>query len=148
MRAYRIPKSESAGQPDCKASTNHIEQRNRSARNFCVIGKDLLYYLQSIDKKEEVFNNLHITKLLKTVHARNKPMSIRLTYCSICTRRNSEFFRTISRLRQEHPNELVVVELNCMAACDDEPAVILGNDYLPHVSPADLRARIKAQLVN
>ena len=38
----------------------------------------------------------------------------------------------------EHEGEIILIELECMAACDDVPAVMLDYDYHPQVSPVEL----------
>lgn len=65
-------------------------------------------------------------------------MTVRLTMCSLCTRSRPEFLRAISQIIAEYRDELIVIELECMAACDDVPAVMLDYDYHPQVSPSEL----------
>lgn len=56
--------------------------------------------------------------------------------------------RAVAELAATYPAELLVVELDCMAACDDVPAVMLETDYFPQVTPCRLdqvvRERIEA----
>lgn len=73
-------------------------------------------------------------------------MPIHLTFCALCTRSRPEFLHMVARLQREHPNELCVVTLKCMAACDDVPAVMIETDYVPRVTPDELYNTIKAQL--
>ncbi len=65
-------------------------------------------------------------------------MPVQLTLCRLCTLSRPDIIRTIARLVSTYPNELVVVELDCMAACDDVPAVMIETDYFPKVSPPSL----------
>lgn len=65
-------------------------------------------------------------------------MSIQLTMCRLCTHSRPEFRRAVDRLLTTFPNELRLEELECMAACDDVPAVMIETDYYPQVTAADL----------
>jgi NADH:ubiquinone oxidoreductase subunit E len=67
--------------------------------------------------------------------------------CSICTLSRPEFLRTVARLIAEHGDQLVVVEVDCMAACDDVPAVMLNYSYYPQVNPNELPALV-CKMVN
>lgn len=70
------------------------------------------------------------------------PMPLRLTLCKLCTKSRPAFARMVEQLRCEYEPELVVIELECMAACDDVPAVMLELDYFPQLSPQELRAHV------
>ncbi|MFV9504975.1 MAG: NAD(P)H-dependent oxidoreductase subunit E [Oscillochloridaceae bacterium umkhey_bin13] len=65
-------------------------------------------------------------------------MPIQLTMCRLCTRSRPEFRRAVDRLLATFPEELYLEELECMAACDDVPAVMIETDYYPQVSSNDL----------
>jgi hypothetical protein len=73
-------------------------------------------------------------------------MALHLTYCRKCGRRFPEFTQVIQQLRAKHPNDLEIVELPCMAACSDCPAVILDYDYIPHILPSNLEKQIEDRL--
>jgi NADH:ubiquinone oxidoreductase subunit E len=69
-------------------------------------------------------------------------MAIRLTMCSLCTLSRPEFMRAVAQIIAEHQDEIVLIELECMAACDDVPAVMLDYDYHPQVSPSELHTLV------
>jgi len=54
--------------------------------------------------------------------------------------------QTIHDLQCEYPDELFIVELNCMAACEDVPAMLIESEYLPRITPETLYERVRAQL--
>lgn len=53
----------------------------------------------------------------------------------------------VEQLRSEYPELLEIVTLECMAACDDVPAIMLETDYYPQVNPLELRELVEAELV-
>ncbi|MBX0328166.1 NAD(P)H-dependent oxidoreductase subunit E [Oscillochloris sp. ZM17-4] len=65
-------------------------------------------------------------------------MPIQLTMCRLCTRSRPEFLCAVAELVASYPSEIDVVELECMAACDDVPAIMVETDYYPQVVPQDL----------
>jgi NADH:ubiquinone oxidoreductase subunit E len=65
-------------------------------------------------------------------------MSIQLTMCRLCIKSRPEFVCAIAQLLATYPNDIEIVELECMAACDDVPAVMVETDYYPQVVPQDL----------
>jgi NADH:ubiquinone oxidoreductase subunit E len=73
-------------------------------------------------------------------------MPVTLTICRLCARSRPEFLETIAGLLAAHPGELVVQELECMAACDDVPAIMVETDYLPQARPSDLICAIERHL--
>lgn len=73
-------------------------------------------------------------------------MPVQLTMCRFCAQSRPEFLQMIARLAAEYPDELVVEELECMAACDDVPAIMLETDYHPQLSPTDLSRIIELRL--
>jgi NADH:ubiquinone oxidoreductase subunit E len=73
-------------------------------------------------------------------------MPLQLTMCRLCSLSRPEFRRTVDRLTTEYRAELEVVELECMAACDDVPAVMIECDYYPQVSPSDLVSLLRKEL--
>lgn len=73
-------------------------------------------------------------------------MPIEITFCALCTRSRPEFLDIVDQLRYEYPDDLCIVTLNCMAACDDVPAVMINIDYRPRITPDDLYNTIKAQI--
>lgn len=66
--------------------------------------------------------------------------------CRFCARSRPEFCNTVARLASAHPEELLVVELECMAACDDVPAVMIETDYFPQVHPCELELEVLQRL--
>lgn len=75
-------------------------------------------------------------------------MPLCLTLCILCTKSRPEFARMVARLKQEHPDDLEVVELRCMAACDDVPAVMIETDYFPKIAPIELKLRVETLLTH
>jgi NADH:ubiquinone oxidoreductase subunit E len=73
-------------------------------------------------------------------------MPVQLTLCQLCTRSRPEFRRAIAQLLSEHPDQLLVEELECMAACDDVPAIMLETDYYPQLPPCELIRLVEARL--
>lgn len=73
-------------------------------------------------------------------------MPLTLTVCAVCTASLAPFATVICELLRTYEGQLAVVELNCMAACEDVPAVMIDYDYFPSITPEGLYARIKAQL--
>lgn len=65
-------------------------------------------------------------------------MPIQLTMCRLCTGSRPEFERAVNQLIAENPEAIDLVELECMAACDDVPAVMVETDYYAQVIPQDL----------
>jgi len=74
-------------------------------------------------------------------------MPIQLTICSLCTCSRPEIMHSIAQLRAEFP-ELAVVELDCMAACDEVPAVMIEYDFYPQVTPHELIQRVRAEFTS
>jgi NADH:ubiquinone oxidoreductase subunit E len=73
-------------------------------------------------------------------------MPIQLTLCRLCTRSRPEFRHTITQLASAYPDQLLVEELECMAACDDVPAVMIETDYYPQVPSCELIRLVEARL--
>lgn len=73
-------------------------------------------------------------------------MPVQLTVCRLCIGSRPDVFKTVATLLSAHPDKLIVVELDCMAACDDVPAVMLDADYLPQVSPCALEQAVHERL--
>lgn len=73
-------------------------------------------------------------------------MPVQLSICRLCARSRPEFLQVIAQLVADHPGALRVEELECMAACDDVPAVMLGTDYYPRVSPCELIRLVRRRL--
>ncbi|OAN37102.1 hypothetical protein A6A03_05520 [Chloroflexus islandicus] len=71
---------------------------------------------------------------------------VELTVCRLCARSRPDIWQTLARLRTAHPNELHIVELDCMAACDDVPAIMIEYDYYPRVTPQQLIELIESRL--
>jgi len=65
-------------------------------------------------------------------------MPLQLTICRLCTRSRPEFQRAVTQLAQAYPGDIEVVELDCMAACDEVPAVMIEASYYPQMVPQEL----------
>ncbi len=73
-------------------------------------------------------------------------MTLTLTYCVLCLHEHPALIAFLQDLLQNHADQLCVVELNCMAACDDNPAMIIGVDYIPRITLTELEGRVQAHL--
>ncbi|NTU81757.1 MAG: hypothetical protein HGA45_20660 [Chloroflexales bacterium] len=73
-------------------------------------------------------------------------MSVQLTLCRLCARSRPEFLRALAKLTATYPNDLIIEELECIAACDDVPAIMLETSYYPQVSPGELIALVHQRL--
>ncbi|MDN5273618.1 NAD(P)H-dependent oxidoreductase subunit E [Chloroflexus sp. MS-CIW-1] len=72
--------------------------------------------------------------------------AVELTVCRLCARSRPDIWKTLARLRAAHPHELCIVELDCMAACDDVPAIMIDYDYVPRITPQQLIELVEARL--
>lgn len=70
-------------------------------------------------------------------------MPVQLTICRLCIRSRPDVFTTVLQLAEAFPDDLIVVELECMAACDDVPAVMIETDYFPQVTPCRLNTLVR-----
>lgn len=73
-------------------------------------------------------------------------MPVQVTMCRLCARSRPEFLQALLELLAAHPNELVVEELECMAACDDVPALMIETDYYPQVRACELPTLLRQHL--
>lgn len=73
-------------------------------------------------------------------------MPVQLTVCRLCIGSRPDVLQTVAQLAADFPEELLVVELDCMAACDDVPAVMIETDYFPKVSPCALSNTVRGLL--
>lgn len=73
-------------------------------------------------------------------------MAVSLTLCSYCTQSRPEIMATIARIQREYPGALIVEELSCIAACEDAPAIMIGYDYLPRITPQELYQRVTSMI--
>lgn len=73
-------------------------------------------------------------------------MPVQLVICRLCSQSRPDFLQAVAQLTSAFPDELLVVDLECMAACDDVPAVMLDTDYYPQVTPCDLQRVVKLRL--
>lgn len=73
-------------------------------------------------------------------------MPVQLTMCRLCARSRPEFLQAVAQLVTAYPDEIIVEELECMAACDDVPAIMVETDYYPQVRPSELRHLIALHL--
>lgn len=67
---------------------------------------------------------------------------LHLVYCQSCSENSLDFLRTVSKLGTEYPNDLCVVDLDCLAACDTPPSVMLEYDFFPAITPMELYQRV------
>ncbi len=72
--------------------------------------------------------------------------AVELTICRLCSRSRPDIRQALARLKAAHPNDLCIVELDCMAACDDVPAIMLEYDYVPRVTPQQLIELVETRL--
>lgn len=73
-------------------------------------------------------------------------MAVRLTLCGLCTPSRPDVYCLIDKLRRDFSAELQVHEVDCMAACDDSPAVMIEYDYYPRVTANLLRQLVEARI--
>jgi hypothetical protein len=73
-------------------------------------------------------------------------MAIRLVLCGLCTPNRPQVYDLALQLQREYRGELVVIEVDCMAACDESPAFMLEHDYYPAVSAPELRRLVEGRL--
>jgi NADH:ubiquinone oxidoreductase subunit E len=66
--------------------------------------------------------------------------------CRLCTRSRPEFVCAVAQLAADFPEALQIVELECMAACDDVPAVMLETDYYPQIAPRELQELVRREI--
>lgn len=72
-----------------------------------------------------------------------KPMILNLVYCKNCS--NYAFSHMIHKLEDEYADDLKVTELDCMAACDTPPSVMLEYDFYASITPDELYDRVHEQ---
>lgn len=65
-------------------------------------------------------------------------MSVRLTCCKKCRLNNPEISDAIEKLEHDNPDDLRVVEVKCMAACRQAPAIMVEYDFYPNVTSEEL----------
>ncbi|MEI6179913.1 MAG: hypothetical protein WCP31_04105 [Chloroflexales bacterium] len=65
-------------------------------------------------------------------------MPVQLTLCRFCTRSRPDFLRAVAKLANTFPDDLIVQELDCIAACDEVPAIMVETNYYPHVTASEL----------
>ncbi|NJK79240.1 MAG: hypothetical protein HC893_09240 [Chloroflexaceae bacterium] len=73
-------------------------------------------------------------------------MTVQLVFCSNCACLESAFCAMLRQMQQTYPDQIGVVELDCMAACDMAPAVLIDGAYYPGISPADLQTQIEQRV--
>lgn len=69
-------------------------------------------------------------------------VALQLIICSSCLASQPDMQHAIEELQAELGNQLDITRLDCMAACDDVPAVMIEHAYCPRLSPHSLRRRI------
>ena len=70
-------------------------------------------------------------------------MILNLVYCKNCA--SCPFLNMVDKLEHEYPGDLQVTELDCIAACDTPPSVILEYDFYPNITPDELYRRVHEQ---
>ncbi len=73
-------------------------------------------------------------------------MPLDLIFCRQCARSRPTFLATLKRLAATHPQDIRLVELDCMAACDDVPAAMIETDYFPRVNPREFEREVLERL--
>jgi NADH:ubiquinone oxidoreductase subunit E len=73
-------------------------------------------------------------------------MPVQLTICRLCIGSRPNVLAAVAQLAARYPNDLLVVELDCMAACDDVPAVMLETDYFPQMTPCHLEHVVRERI--
>jgi NADH:ubiquinone oxidoreductase subunit E len=66
-------------------------------------------------------------------------MPIRVVFCGLCTPKHPDVYELLQQLRTTYNAGLEIVELECMAACDETPAVMIGQRYHPQMTVNALR---------
>ena len=73
-------------------------------------------------------------------------MPLDVIFCRQCARSRPNFLATVKRLAATYPHDLRLVELDCMAACDDVPAAMIETEYFPRVNPRDFEQEVLQRL--
>jgi hypothetical protein len=73
-----------------------------------------------------------------TAPGKASAMPLHLTMCRLCARSRPEFLRALAQIAVSYPKEIEIVELECMAACDDVPAIMIDTNYHPQIMPHEL----------
>lgn len=73
-------------------------------------------------------------------------MPLDLIFCRQCAISRPNFLATVKRLATTHPQDIRLVELDCMAACDDVPAAMIDTDYFPRVNPREFEREVLERL--
>jgi len=60
--------------------------------------------------------------------------------------KNPNFSDVIERLEEDNPDDLRVVEIKCMAACRQAPAVMVDYDFYPNVTSEELCEVVRSKL--
>lgn len=66
-------------------------------------------------------------------------MPVRVVFCGLCTPKQSDIYELLQQLRTNRDADVEVMELECMAACDETPAVMIGHHYYPQMTANALR---------
>jgi NADH:ubiquinone oxidoreductase subunit E len=69
-----------------------------------------------------------------------------ITFCLTCTENNHAFLKAIEILKDTYRDNLCVITLDCMAACDYETSVMLEDDYYRSITPHDLCQQVYERL--
>lgn len=73
-------------------------------------------------------------------------MPLDLIFCRQCARSRPTFLATLKRLAATHPQDIRLVELDCMAACDDVPAAMIETEYFPRANPREFEQEVLKRL--
>lgn len=86
---------------------------------------------------------------MRPVHWRLERLSVislELTLCKFCARSRPDFLRALAQLQAAYPHDIVVEELDCMAACDDVPAIMVDTEFYPRCTPRELINAVQRRL--
>ncbi len=53
---------------------------------------------------------------------------------------------TLNQLKQEYPDDLRMVPLECMAACDEAPVAMVEYDFFSRIVPKEFYDYVKSRL--
>ena len=73
-------------------------------------------------------------------------MALQLIICSSCLSTQPDMQRAIEELQAELGDQIDIMRLECMAACNDVPAVMIELAYCPRLSPSSLRHQVMAAI--
>jgi NADH-quinone oxidoreductase subunit E len=72
--------------------------------------------------------------------------TLQISYCGHCADFSPAFKRMMVKLQQEYPDQLRMTRLECMAACDRGPVMMIEYDYYDRVTPDRLYELVTSRL--